>query len=178
MSKPIKSNVPLTTGQVAKCCGVAPRTVVKWGESGRLKMHRIPGSSDRRFYHDDVAAFLRQHGMRVPTELEARRVVYAFAVQPHEELPATSAGAHVATTAFDLGILCAMTPPLAVVIGDAEGTYTALAVATRVKALCPECAVSLILGDDAPAVESNGYAVHRRPLDWSKLLSAPREGAA
>lgn len=38
----------LTTGQVAKICQVAPRTVSKWFDNGRLKGHRIPGSQDRR----------------------------------------------------------------------------------------------------------------------------------
>ena len=32
-----------TTGQVAKICKVAPRTVSKWFDSGRLKGYRIPG---------------------------------------------------------------------------------------------------------------------------------------
>jgi len=38
----------LTTGQVAQICNVAPRTVTKWFDSGRLKGYRIPGSKDRK----------------------------------------------------------------------------------------------------------------------------------
>lgn len=38
----------LTTGQIAKICRVAPRTVSKWFDDGRLKGYRIPGSHDRR----------------------------------------------------------------------------------------------------------------------------------
>ena len=41
-----------TTGQVAKICKVAPRTVSKWFDSGRLKGYRIPGSQDRRIPRD------------------------------------------------------------------------------------------------------------------------------
>jgi hypothetical protein len=33
----------LTTGDVAKICNVAPRTVSKWFDSGQLKGYRIPG---------------------------------------------------------------------------------------------------------------------------------------
>ena len=33
-----------TTGQVAKICKVAPRTVSKWFDSGRLRGYRIPGA--------------------------------------------------------------------------------------------------------------------------------------
>ncbi len=38
-----------TTGQVAKICKVAPRTVSTWFDSGRLKGYRIPGSQDRPY---------------------------------------------------------------------------------------------------------------------------------
>src|SRR4051812_28109101 len=37
----------LTTGEVAKICNVAPRTVSKWFDSGALHGYRIPGSKDR-----------------------------------------------------------------------------------------------------------------------------------
>src|SRR5688572_17759958 len=36
----------LTTGEVAKICNVAPRTVSKWFDSGALRGYRIPGSKD------------------------------------------------------------------------------------------------------------------------------------
>ena len=38
----------LTTGDVARICSVAPRTVSKWFDTGQLKGYRIPGSKDRR----------------------------------------------------------------------------------------------------------------------------------
>ena len=38
----------LTTGEVAKICNVAPRTVSKWFDTGALTGYRIPGSKDRR----------------------------------------------------------------------------------------------------------------------------------
>ena len=52
-----------TTGQVAKICKVAPRTVSKWFDSGRLKGYRIPGSQDRRIPREYLIKFLREHGM-------------------------------------------------------------------------------------------------------------------
>ena len=52
-----------TTGQVAKICKVAPRTVSKWFDSGRLKGYRIPGSQDRRIPRDSLIKFLKEHGM-------------------------------------------------------------------------------------------------------------------
>jgi two-component system response regulator RpaA len=52
-----------TTGQVAKICKVAPRTVSKWFDSGRLKGYRIPGSQDRRIPRENLIRFLREHEM-------------------------------------------------------------------------------------------------------------------
>ena len=52
-----------TTGQVAKLLHVAPRTVSKWFDAGRLGGYRIPGSQDRRIPKDALVAFLKENGM-------------------------------------------------------------------------------------------------------------------
>lgn len=52
-----------TTGQVSKICKVAPRTVSKWFDSGRLRGYRIPGSQDRRIPREHLIRFLKEHGM-------------------------------------------------------------------------------------------------------------------
>jgi len=53
----------LTTGEVAKVCNVAPRTVSKWFDSGALKGYRIPGSKDRRIPVNELIRFMKQHGI-------------------------------------------------------------------------------------------------------------------
>lgn len=53
----------LTTGEVAKICNVAPRTVSKWFDSGQLVGYRIPGSKDRRIPLQQLIKFMKQHGM-------------------------------------------------------------------------------------------------------------------
>src|SRR5262245_50343925 len=53
----------LTTGEVAKICNVAPRTVSKWFDSGQLRGYRIPGSKDRRIPLNQLIRFMKQHGM-------------------------------------------------------------------------------------------------------------------
>lgn len=58
-----------TTGHVSKICCVAPRTVSKWCDTGRLKHFRIPGSQDRRIVRADLIRFLDQYGMPKPPEL-------------------------------------------------------------------------------------------------------------
>jgi excisionase family DNA binding protein len=57
----------LTTGDVARICNVAPRTVSKWFDSGQLKGYRIPGSKDRRIPVNELIRFMKAHDM--PTDL-------------------------------------------------------------------------------------------------------------
>jgi len=52
-----------TTGEVARICQVAPRTVSKWFDSGKLKGYRVPGSRDRRITVTELVRFLRAFGM-------------------------------------------------------------------------------------------------------------------
>ncbi len=58
-----KAKDVLTTGEVAKICNVAPRTVSKWFDSGALLGYRIPGSKDRRIPLNQLIRFMKQHGM-------------------------------------------------------------------------------------------------------------------
>jgi len=53
----------LTTGEVARICHVAPRTVSKWFDTGKLRGYRIPGSRDRRIPVQQLEAFMRAHGI-------------------------------------------------------------------------------------------------------------------
>ena len=53
----------LTTGEVAKICNVAPRTVSKWFDAGHLKGYRIPGSKDRRIPVNQLVKFMKNHGI-------------------------------------------------------------------------------------------------------------------
>ena len=53
----------LTTGEVAKICNVAARTVSKWFDSGQIDGYRIPGSKDRRIPVSSLVQFMRTHGI-------------------------------------------------------------------------------------------------------------------
>ena len=53
----------LTTGDVAKICHVAPRTVSKWFDNGQLRGYRIPGSKDRRIPVSELIRFMKIHNM-------------------------------------------------------------------------------------------------------------------
>ncbi len=63
--KKMRKKDVLTTGQVAQLCNVAPRTVTKWFDSGRLGGYRIPGSKDRRIPQNELIRFMKAHD--IPT---------------------------------------------------------------------------------------------------------------
>ncbi len=58
---PLHDKDVLTTGDVARICNVASRTVSKWFDSGQLRGYRIPGSKDRRIPLANLLAFMKQH---------------------------------------------------------------------------------------------------------------------
>lgn len=65
----VKSSKFLGTLRIARLCQVTPATVAHWIDQGYLKGHRTP-TGHRRVEADDLALFLREHGMPVPPELE------------------------------------------------------------------------------------------------------------
>jgi len=50
-----------TTGEVARRCNVANRTVSEWFDSGLLKGYRIPGSRDRRIPREYLIKFMKEY---------------------------------------------------------------------------------------------------------------------
>lgn len=126
-----------TTGQVAKICDVAPRTVTKWFDAGKLAGYRIPLSNDRRVPREQLIRFLKEHGMPLG-ELEDEGVAKVLLVGAGEAITARLAellpaadGFRIATAAdgFDAGLLVPGLAPDAVVIdlclGRGEGTLIA-----------------------------------------------------
>lgn len=113
----------LTTGEVARICNVAPRTVSKWFDSGQLRGYRIPGSKDRRIPVDQLLRFMKAHGM--PTERLELGAASVLLVDEDEELlnilcdALRSAGDYrvlAATSAFQAGVLLEQHRPRVVVI--------------------------------------------------------------
>lgn len=52
----------MTTGGLGKLLNMAPRTVVKWCDSGVLPYVRMPESKDRRLRVSDTIRFLKKYG--------------------------------------------------------------------------------------------------------------------
>lgn len=102
----------LTTGEVAKICNVAPRTVSKWFDTGQLKGYRIPGSKDRRIPVDELVQFMRLHNM--PTDAIVSGLTRVLIVDSHRSAgqgmakklsEVMSLEVEVAETSFEAGIV-------------------------------------------------------------------------
>lgn len=103
----------LTTGEVAKICNVAPRTVSKWFDSGSLKGYRIPGSRDRRIPSAELIRFMRAHN--IPLDGIASGRTRVLIVDPDKEIAdplhqvlsqQTSYEVRSCTSSFQAGMEC------------------------------------------------------------------------
>lgn len=100
----------LTTGQVAKYCGVHYQTVIRWIKSGKLKAFQLPGRGDRRVRANDFVSFLNENNFPIPEEFDSptRAVLIVDDVKSEVEaikrvLRKTGAKLHVAMDGFEAG---------------------------------------------------------------------------
>ncbi len=113
----------LTTGDVAKICNVAPRTVSKWFDNGQLKGYRIPGSKDRRIPVSELIRFMKLHNM--PTDALAPAKLRVLLVDSNSDGAATLAQnlkskvdyeVHIAASDFQAGLAVQKFSPHVVII--------------------------------------------------------------
>ena len=123
----------LTTGEVARICHVAARTVTKWFDTGKLRGYRIPGSRDRRIPMDQLIAFMKANDMPMDVLDTTARKVLVF----DPEIPAAVSNelsrmknyeVRVATACFDAGLAAREVIPNVIVIAVANGMTTCKAV--------------------------------------------------
>ncbi|NLX14926.1 MAG: response regulator [Phycisphaerales bacterium] len=116
----------LTTGQVARICNVAPRTVSKWFDTGHLRGYRIPGSRDRRIPLNQLVRFMKANG--IPLDKLENGLTRLLIVDEQKDLTDLLAGAltdrngyevRVAANAFEAGGITQEFCP-AVVVADVD----------------------------------------------------------
>ena len=172
-----------TTGQVAKICKVAPRTVSKWFDSGRLRGYRIPGSQDRRIPREQLIKFLKEHGMPLG-ELEEEGwhkvlIIGAeklFVDRIQELLPADDDFKYeLANSGFEAGIQAESFHPDTIIIDLAMGRSEALQIAQNLRRN-PQYEQTLIVGlasedEAAPEALANyGFSeIFKKPFDVALL---------
>jgi excisionase family DNA binding protein len=177
-----------TTGQVAKICKVAPRTVSKWFDSGRLRGYRIPGSQDRRIPREALIKFLKEYGMPLG-ELEEEGlhkilIIGAeklFTDRLYELLPeADEFKYEQATSGFEAGILAESFHPDTIIIDLSMGRSEALQIAGNLRRN-PAYEQTLIVGlaseDEASPEALTGFGfseVFKKPFDVALLAERTR----
>ena len=172
-----------TTGQVAKLAKVAPRTVSKWFDSGKLKGYRIPGSQDRRIPYENLLAFFREHKMPQAEELEqsVKSRVLAVGLNGRGKLLETSiTGEDVLLTqvdnTFEAGREVACTPhPLIVVFDSALGYSSVMDGIRHIKGngALTKTAIVVIEGEDGSdgKLYDGSDAVFKEPFDPDLLIT-------
>jgi len=128
----------LTTGEVAKICHVAPRTVSKWFDSGKLRGYRIPGSRDRRIPRRQLEAFMRAHGIPlgetnggtcrvlVVGEEFDKELLKQMRQRSHYEIRSTGNG-------FEAGLIAQRFRPHVIVLDVASKTEEAVSICRHIK---------------------------------------------
>ena len=122
----------LTTGEVAKICNVAPRTVSKWFDSGQLRGYRIPGSKDRRIPLNSLIRFMKAHN--IPLDGLQSGSTRVLIVDDESEIvdvlekvlsEQASYEVHAAHSGFEAGVECEKFRPhvmlLDIHLGDING---------------------------------------------------------
>ncbi len=176
-----------TTGQVAKICKVAPRTVSKWFDSGRLKGYRIPGSQDRRIPREYLIKFLKEHGMPLG-DLEDQALAKVLIVAQDQVLtenmkrelpPERSFKVSIAASGFEAGIQAESFHPDCIIVDFSIGRTEALQICQNLRrnAEFTETIVIALLPDDGETYSFDRSTINetfKKPFDSALLAERLR----
>ncbi|QQR81185.1 MAG: response regulator [Deltaproteobacteria bacterium] len=108
----------LTTGEVAKHCGVHFRTVIRWIEKGYLKAYQLPGRGDNRVQLTDFVEFLKKNSLPIPAAFQqlSKRVLIvddedAVAQSIQRTLHREGFETKIASDGFKAGIMMGLFSP-------------------------------------------------------------------
>jgi len=181
-----------TTGQVAKICKVAPSTVVKWFESGRLKGYVAPGAlksrkKHRRFPRKYLIRFLKENGLPLgDIEDEAMAEVLIVAQDQiliesiKQELPfEPSFKVATASSAFEAGIQTKSFRPDCIIVDFSIGWTEVLQMCQSLRRNAEFSDVILIalLPDDGSSLSFDRSAINetfKKPFDAALLAERLR----
>ncbi|MBY0227912.1 MAG: helix-turn-helix domain-containing protein, partial [Gemmataceae bacterium] len=172
-----------TTGQVAKICHVAPRTVSKWFDTGKLKGYRIPGSQDRRIPREQLIRFMKDNHIPLGSlEEESWHKVLVVGAEPlfierlKELLPEDDDYKfEVAHSGFEAGTKASAFHPNSIVIDHAMGRGEALQIAQTLRRneSYKETLILALAGEDEPSPEGLtefGFSdAFKKPFDITLL---------
>lgn len=174
-TQPLATRKVFTTGQVAKICRVAPRTVSKWFDAGRFKKgYRIPGSEVRRIPLECLVKFLKDNSMPLDDLVDAIefRALFVGCKGLADTLQAelTEADGYRFRTVeniFDAGMAITEHRPQAVFFDFGVGRTEAIAAASTIKKLAT-ARLAAVVGDDETeqaSLKETFTKLFQRPFD-------------
>lgn len=183
----------LTTGEVARICKVAPRTVTKWFDAGQLRGYRIPGSKDRRIPVTQLIRFMRQNNMPLDGMLhftKTRVLIVDDEVEIVDMLrdlltQQTTYDINVARNGFEAGLAAERLKPhvilLDINLGDVNGKEVCKAIRmnpelqmTKVVAMSGQ-----ITDEEAKALLTQGFeGFLRKPFTIQQVIQAVEDAVA
>ena len=162
----------LTTGEVARICKVAPRTVTKWFDSGQLRGYKIPGSKDRRIPVSQLVRFMRQNNMPLEGMMhftKTRVLIVDDETEIVEMLrdllsKQTSYDVHVAGNGFEAGVGAEKIKPhvilLDINLGDINGREVCKIVRSN-----PDLQITRIIAMSGQLTEEEGKGLLHQGFD-------------
>jgi len=157
----------LTTGDVARICNVAPRTVSKWFDSGQIKGYLIPGSRDRRIPVTELARFMKENNIpaNLPPFAKVRVLVadsdgqagLALAESLRRE---TDYEVQTARTDFEVGLAVQKFGPNVLLISLSGGKIKTTEICSKLRA-----------GQDSPLIKIIALAKRLSNSERSALLA-------
>lgn len=176
----------LTTGEVAKICNVAPRTVSKWFDTGSLKGYRIPGSKDRRIPAGELVRFMKSHGIPLDGLSSGRtRVLVVDADRDVTDTLArvlaeqTNYEVHCANTAFEAGLECERFKPHVLLLdlhlndGDSRKVADAVRTSTNLQMTRIVAMSGKLTDGQAHALRSQGFDDFlKKPFQVRQVVTA------
>jgi excisionase family DNA binding protein len=182
----------LTTGDVAKICNVAPRTVSKWFDSGQLKGYRIPGSKDRRIPLNELLRFMKANNM--PTEAlpvgRIRVLVVDSSERPaYDLLDALNARGgyevQVARSSFEVGAAIQKLAPHVVLINLLTNGIDAHSICTSIRSNEEYAAIKIVALANQLSGQESAALLHRgfdgyvsNPADVGEVIRRIEEATA
>ncbi|CAN5776497.1 response regulator [soil metagenome] len=176
----------LTTGEVAKICNVAPRTVSKWFDSGQIKGYKIPGSKDRRIPKVQLIRFMQLHG--IPLDGIATGTTRVLIVDDEREVTdalhkvmteQAKYEARVAGSTFAAGLECERFKPHVILLDIHLGDNNCAELVKMVRSddeltMTKIVAMSGKLSDSQlAALKGNGFEVAlRKPFQVRQIIQA------
>ncbi len=177
----------LTTGEVARICKVAPRTVTKWFDSGQLRGYRIPGSKDRRIPVTQLLRFMRQNNMPLDGMLHFTKTRILIVDDEAEIVDMlrdllsqqTTYDVQVARNGFEAGLAAERIKPhvilLDINLGDIDGTEVC-----RVIRMNPELQMTKVIAmsgalsdEEAKALLTQGFeGFLKKPFTIQQVIQA------